>query len=272
MNAHRHDLATARPYLTEQQYADDKNLSARQSIYAYQRPVLDIFSGSLDLAELRGDEAILDVGCGNGFYLGALRGRRHRGLMCGADLSPGMLQSARPLAGPAPLLVVDAQALPFDADSFDVTLAMHMLYHVPDRRVAIAELRRVLRPDGVALVATNAEAHLVELDDLLVECARTATGIERLPVRASVMFKMEGGAAELEQSFESVTAHHFVSELVVDDVAPVIAYARSMSTFVADTEGELDAVLVELERRVAEIIAAEGALRIVTASGCFVCR
>ena len=62
-----------------------------------------------------------------------------------------------------------------------------------------------------------------------------------------------------------MTAHHFVSELVVDDVAPVVAYARSMSTFVADTEGELDAVLVELERRVAEIIAAEGALRIATA-------
>jgi SAM-dependent methyltransferase len=272
VSTHRPDSPTARAYLTEQQYADDKNLAARQSIYAYQQPPLDIFSGSLDLAELRGDEAILDVGCGNGLYLGALRGRRHRGLMCGADLSPGMLRSARPLAGAAPLLVVDAQALPFADNSFDVGLMMHMLYHVPDRSVAIAELRRVLRPGGVGLVATNSEAHLVELDDLLEECARTATGIERLPVRASVMFKMEGGASELEASFDSVTAHQFVSALVVDDVAPVVAYARSMSAFVADTEGELDAVLIELERRVAEIIAVEGALRIVTASGCFVCR
>jgi ubiquinone/menaquinone biosynthesis C-methylase UbiE len=268
----RHDLATWRPYLTEQQYADDANLAARQSIYAYQRPALDIWSGSLDLAELRGDESVLDVGCGNGRYLGALLGRGHRGLLCGADLSPGMLRSARAIASGAPLLVVDAQALPFEDNSFDVTLAMHMLYHVPDRSVAITELRRVLRPNGVALVITNSESHLVELDDLLVECARTATGIERLPVRASVLFKMDGGASELEQSFESVTAHHFVSELVVDAVAPVVAYARSMSTFVADTEGELDAVLVELERRVGETIAAEGAFRIATAAGCFVCR
>ena len=272
MSAHRHDLATARPYLTEQQYADDSNLAARQSIYAYQRPALDIWSGALDLAEMRGDESILDVGCGNGRYLGALIGRGHRGPLYGADLSRGMLRSARPFAGAAPLLVVDAQALPFADDSFDVTLAMHMLYHVPDRSVAIAELRRVLRPDGVALVVTNSESHFAELDDLLVECARTATGIDRLPVRASVAFKMEGGAAELEESFESVTAHHFVSELVVDAVAPVVAYARSMSTFVADTDGELDAVLVELERRVAEIIAAEGALHIAGAAGCFVCR
>jgi hypothetical protein len=83
---------------------------------------------------------------------------------------------------------------------------------------------------------------------------------------------MEGGAAELEASFASVTAHHFVSELVVDAVAPVVAYARSMSTFVADTEGELDAVLIELERRVGVTIATEGAFRIATAAGCFVCR
>src|SRR5437870_10163056 len=85
-------------------------------------------------------ESVLDVGCGNGRYLGALLGRGHRGRLCGADLSPGMLRSARANVGAAPLLVVDAQALPFGDDSFDVTLAMHMLYHVPDRSVAIAEL------------------------------------------------------------------------------------------------------------------------------------
>ena len=237
MSAPRHDLATACPYLTEQQYADDTNLAARQSIYVYQRPALDIWSGALDLAELRGDESVLDVGCGNGRYLGALRGRGHRGLMCGADLSPGMLRSARPFAGPAPLLVVDAQALPFATDSFDVTLAMHMLYHVPDRRVAIAELRRVLRPDGVALVVTNPSR--------IWRSSTTSSWSVPAPRRASSGFPSGHPSCSRwrvvrpssRQSFESVTAHHFVSELVVDDVAPVVAYARSMSTFVADTEG-----------------------------------
>jgi cell division protease FtsH len=38
---------------------------------------------------------------------------------------------------------------------------------------------------------------------------------------------MEGGAAEIGATFASVTEHHFVSELVVDVVAPVVAYARS---------------------------------------------
>jgi len=45
-----------------------------------------------------------------------------------------------------------------------------------------------------------------------------------------------------------------------------------MSAFVADDLGQLDGVLRELERRASEMIAAEGALRITTEGGCFVCR
>jgi SAM-dependent methyltransferase len=265
------DLATGRRHV-EAQYGDDRNLAARQSIYAFQRPIMDIWNGSLDLAELRGDETILDIGCGNGLYLGVLRSRGHRGLVCAADLSFGMLQSARPAAGGGPLLVSDAQAIPFADDSFDVTLAMHMMYHVPDRPQAIAELRRVLRPGGVALVVTNSETHFEELDDLLVECAAAATGITRLPARSHINFTMESGAAELGAGFASVEAVEFAGELVVDQVEPVLDYARSLSMFVADSEGQLDAVLEELERRVTAMIAADGAFRVRTASGCFACR
>ena len=50
--------------------------------------------------------------------------------------------------------VVNAQSLPFADDSFDVVVANHMLYHVPDPSQAVAELRRVLRDDGV-LVAEH---------------------------------------------------------------------------------------------------------------------
>lgn len=265
------DLATGRQHV-EEQYRDDGNLAARQSIYTFQRPVMDIWNGALDLAAMRGDETVLDIGCGNGMYLGVLRSRGHRGLVCAADLSAGMLQSARSAAGVWPLLVSDAQAIPFADDSFDVTLAMHMMYHVPDRTLAIAELRRVLRPGGAALVVTNSEMHFQELDDLLVECAAAVTGITRLPARSHINFTMESGGAELGAVFSSVNAHDFVSRLVVDQVEPVLDYARSMSMFVADDEGQLDVVLRELERRVAASIAANGHFRVRTASGCFVCR
>ena len=84
-----------------EQYGDDRNLAARQSIYAFQQPVVDLWNGSLDLADLTGDETVLDIGCGNGLYLAVLRSRGHRGQVYGADLSAGMLLSARSRRGRA---------------------------------------------------------------------------------------------------------------------------------------------------------------------------
>jgi SAM-dependent methyltransferase len=149
---------------------------------------------------------------------------------------------------------------------------MHMLYHVPDRTLAIAELRRVLRPDGVALVVTNSETHLQQLDDMLAECATAVTGTDRLPVRAHISFTIESAPAELAAAFPSVDSRLLASELVIDAVEPVLDYARSMSAFVADTDAELDGVLDELERRVRATIRDDGAFRVRTAGGCFACR
>jgi SAM-dependent methyltransferase len=47
---------------------------------------------------------------------------------------------------------VDLQALPFADASYDVVYASHVLEHVPDDRRAIAEIRRVLRPGGIAVL------------------------------------------------------------------------------------------------------------------------
>ncbi len=53
------------------QYRTDANLVARQSIYAYQRPRLDLHSAVLEAASLAGSETVTDVGCGNGLTANA---------------------------------------------------------------------------------------------------------------------------------------------------------------------------------------------------------
>jgi SAM-dependent methyltransferase len=57
----------------------------------------------------------------------------------------------------------DAAALPFDDGSFDILIAMHMLYHLPDPAVGIAEMYRVLKPGGFLAVTTNGAGNLRNL-------------------------------------------------------------------------------------------------------------
>jgi ubiquinone/menaquinone biosynthesis C-methylase UbiE len=264
--------AVDRAYITECQYATDANLAARQSIYRFQTPRVALWHSTFDLADLRGDERVLDVGCGNGYYLGALRDASHGGLVVGADLSEGMLRSAAARSGRATLMLGDAQRLPFPGDSFDVALAMHMLYHVPDRAIAISELRRVVRPGGVVLVVTNSTEHLLELDELLAESMRQVFGTESMMLsRTTLPFKMEDGGMELRTLFASVERHDFPSELVITEVDPVLAYLRSTAAFVAK-DPRLDPVLDEVSARIRERIERDGAFRVRTGAGCFVCR
>jgi SAM-dependent methyltransferase len=48
--------------------------------------------------------------------------------------------------------MVDLQALPFDAGSYDIVYASHVLEHVPNDEQAIAEIRRILAPGGLAVL------------------------------------------------------------------------------------------------------------------------
>jgi ubiquinone/menaquinone biosynthesis C-methylase UbiE len=256
--------STGRDYLTKQQYATDANLAARQAIYRFQQPRRHVWNETLDLAGLRGDEAVLDVGCGNGSYLWALEQREHGGPVVGMDLSPGMLSAAGTRSPHASLMLGDAQTLPFADDSFDVVLAMHMLYHVPDRALGIRELRRVVRSDGVTLVVTNSDHHLREIDEIVVAAAGRSLPSNRLT------FTLESGEPELRETFEHVVRHDMASELVITEVEPIVEYVQSMRAFVSDDQ--LAPVLAEVRRAVAGKIAEGGALRVRTAAGCFVCR
>ena len=93
---------------------------------------------------MRGDERVLDVGCGNGTYLWLLGQRAAHG--AGIRLRPVARHAPVGRDRTAMLGVCDAQQLPFPDAAMDAVLAMHMLYHVPDRPRGLAEMRRVLRP------------------------------------------------------------------------------------------------------------------------------
>jgi len=257
-------LWTDRSWLRDVQYRTDANLAARQSLYAWQRPRLNLPPLVLGLAAPHGGETVADVGCGNGAYLAELARRRHAGPVLGVDLSAGMLQAARSRAPGASLIAGDAAALPLRDDTSDLTLAIHMLYHVGEPAVAVRELRRITRPGGQVIVVLNGEAHLRELRDLITAAFRDITNAEPPP---GERLRLDGGQELLASQFTSITRHDFTSELLIPGPQPVEDYVRSMT--ITQNLPSPQALATAVGRLVPTTD--QGPFRIRTHSGCLVC-
>jgi SAM-dependent methyltransferase len=134
-----------------------------------------------------------------------------------------MIGTARERLGDrAGYVVADACALPFADGSFDVVVANHMLYHVPDRPSALAEIRRVLARGGVLHASTNGRGHLAELQALVPDW-KFGAHVEA--------FGLETGPPQLEQFFADLRLQRFDDRLEVTEVGPVLAYIRSSSSY-----------------------------------------
>jgi ubiquinone/menaquinone biosynthesis C-methylase UbiE len=95
---------------------------------------------------------VLEVGCGTGIFLKHLQGSCL--LLHGLDYTHSMLKLAQhKLSDPSIGLVHgDAQVLPYVSNSFDVVYSFKVLAHLPHIDWALGEIRRVLRPDGIAVL------------------------------------------------------------------------------------------------------------------------
>jgi SAM-dependent methyltransferase len=114
------------------------------------RRVQAIFS----LLGARPADRVLEVGCGAGHLLARLPAGR----AVGVDLAESLLArtSAR-LRGRALLAQGDAGALPFARGAFDRVYCSEVLEHLVDPPAAVAEIGRVLRPGGVAVLSVPNE-------------------------------------------------------------------------------------------------------------------
>ena len=95
---------------------------------------------------------IVELFCGRGNGLHALERLGFRNLE-GADLSESLLAQYK---GPAKCYVCDCRHLPFESGSRDIVIVQGGLHHLPklpeDLELTLAEMRRVLRPGGFALI------------------------------------------------------------------------------------------------------------------------
>ncbi|OLC37195.1 MAG: hypothetical protein AUH28_04645 [Acidobacteria bacterium 13_1_40CM_56_16] len=92
---------------------------------------------------------VLDVGCGSGTLLGLLK---HRGFrVTGLDFSAEAAAIAKAENG-VDVAVGTLEEAHFPAESFDVVTLFHVMEHVTNPRLVLAQVSRVLKPNGVAIL------------------------------------------------------------------------------------------------------------------------
>jgi ubiquinone/menaquinone biosynthesis C-methylase UbiE len=103
------------------------------------------------LGEVRAGERVLDLGCGAGRFVAALREAGAEPV--GVELAEAALERARRNAPDAELRLVEPDgSLPLDHASVDLVWCSEVLEHVADTAYLLLEVRRVLRPGGRLLV------------------------------------------------------------------------------------------------------------------------
>ena len=145
----------------------------RYFVPAIARPVS---AGLLATADLRPGERVLDVACGTGL-IARLAAERvgPAGTVTGIDLAPDMIDVARAISPPTGAAIEwhvgDATSLPFGDATYDAVLCQMGLMFMADRPRAVAEMRRVLAPDGRVVVSTPGaiQPPLVVLEEAIVE-------------------------------------------------------------------------------------------------------
>jgi ubiquinone/menaquinone biosynthesis C-methylase UbiE len=154
----------------------------------------------LNAADIRSGHAVLDIASGTGVVARLAALRTHAaGRVVAADIAPLMLKIARAKPaqpGAAPITYIESPAAPLAvaSASFDRVLCQQGLQFFPDRLAAVKEMRRALKPGGIAAIAVWCEIELNPIFHVFREVLRAVAG----PEVASVMgapFGLADGAA-----------------------------------------------------------------------------
>ncbi len=226
----------------------------------------------LDHLPIKGNERVLDAGCGTGAYLFPLAQRLPQGTVTGIDIVPEMIDLLRSKLDDdsnIQLQQADIQQLPFEDQTFDLVLANFVLFHVEDIFKAISECKRVLKPGGVAVFATGT-SQLSRLDTIH-RTALKQLGFSKKVIHSShpvKRFSLENGADYLRHHFSWFEQFLLHDQRQVPTVQDVLEYYQAGMIEWAFEQAQIDITEDQLKQlyqlvgeRLETIIEEEGAFR-----------
>lgn len=106
--------------------------------------------------ELREGDKILEVGCGNGYYLSLLNRLGLKYSLTGIDNNKMALFDARRFIGDEKVILIfaDATKLPFKSSSFNKIICSEVIEHVKGDKKVLQEIHRVLKKGGIMVLST----------------------------------------------------------------------------------------------------------------------
>lgn len=254
-------------YFVKEQYKNSDNLNARINLHTFNINKTDWnvwFFNNMNIPE---NAKILELGCGNGLLWKKNENMiKENWNMVLSDLSQGMLQSAKQNLNFKNIKyqIIDIQDIPYDDEVFDIVIARHMLYHVPDIDKALSEVRRVLKPAGKLYVSTNGKAHMQELAALVKSYDKNIKyNLQKLPE----IFGLENGGEMLRKYFKNISTEEFNGQIVIDKAEPVVAYVTSSNVVreLLMSQNKLDSFYKYVEAEINR----SGAIKITTNTGMF---
>lgn len=191
--------------------------------------------------------SVLDLGSGTGRFTPALA-ESFGGPVYGVEPSSGMRQAAVADAGHPAVAYLDgsAGAIPLPDASVDLVLVFLVWHHVPDKAVAAAEIRRVLRTGGRVLFRSTFGDRLPE-----------ASWLDYFPTAAAVEAAMFPTLSQVEAEFTDAGLRRIALEVVrIQTVESAEAYVRrlrmkAISTFEHLPEDEIERGFARMDADVA---------------------
>ena len=271
------EILSKQSTLKEQQYANAAKFNARIQLHAqcatnkYPWP-LWVF----DQFEKKPNLKILELGCGTGM-LWQVNGPRipDDWEITVSDFSEGMLQQTRQnlqsLKKQFQYEQIDADNIPFPDAHFDIVIANHMLYHVPNLNQALSEIGRVLKPDGTLYASTIGANNMREMKQLLYQFLQNHSYEEALG-SVEKNFSLDNGKEILQQYFQDIRIVKYENSLVITEPQLLVDYVLSCNGLKLGVEVLPEYRMKEFLGYMDNLMNVNGQILITTESGMFICK
>jgi ubiquinone/menaquinone biosynthesis C-methylase UbiE len=213
----------------KEQYKTAENLITRGNLHSYNINKTDWNNWCFNQMAIPEKARILELGCGTGdFWYKNRQSIKNDWNITLSDFSMGMINSAKKRSEDISFSFtykeIDAQDIPYENECFDIVIARHMLYLVPDIEKALSEIKRVLARGGTLYVTTNSHDAMAELNALV---EKFDSQMELHNNGMGDRFDMEDGYLLLKKYFSEVETDIFQGKIVVDNAEPIVNYKAS---------------------------------------------